>query len=58
MRTPPPGAASTEVWRDFNEWADSHHLGLALEDWEPWWECYFDAFAKGVAVGLEDGRNG
>lgn len=47
MRTPPPGASSTTVWRDFNEWADSKLVPHEAEDWEYLWECYLAGAAAG-----------
>ena len=49
MRQPPYGHSTTEVWRQFNEWADQHSMPDAKEDWEPWWECYLRGYLQGVS---------
>ncbi len=54
MRTPPPGAASTDVWRAFNVWADAKLVPAEQEDWEYLWDCFLAGAASAVRS-KEDG---
>ncbi len=53
-RTPPAGAASTQVWQDFNTWADAKGVPAEAEDWEYLWECFL-AGAASAARAAEEG---
>ena len=52
MRTPPVGTASTQVWVDFNKWANAHSIPNETEDWEYLWGC----FLAGAACGVRSNR--
>ena len=46
MRNPPLGTADTQVWKDFNKWADAHNVPTETEDWEYLWECFLAGAAS------------
>ena len=45
-----PSYAPIKAWGVFQEYADTNGLGEMVEDWGPWWLCWWSGFKTGMGL--------
>lgn len=49
---PKPQGISDEMWMDFEKFCKQEGIGIAEEDWMPWWLAYYAGYEFRCAENL------